>query len=50
MYESFAVDSSTAATDVIGDQGGETLTLITCGGEFSAGEYDQRIIVRARRV
>ena len=49
VYESFAVDASTPPSDVIGDQGGETLTLITCGGEFSVSEYDQRIIVRARR-
>ena len=50
VYETVAVDASTPASDVIGGQGGETLTLITCGGEFAAGEYDLRIIVRARRV
>lgn len=28
----------------------ESLTLITCGGEFSAGQYSERLIVRATRI
>jgi sortase (surface protein transpeptidase) len=35
--------------DIVGDTGEETLTLITCGGEFNAqtGEYLERMVVRA---
>lgn len=37
---------------IVGPSQNEIITLITCGGTFSAatGEYDQRIIVRAERV
>ncbi len=35
--------------DIVGDTGQESLTLITCGGEFdpATGEYNQRWVVRA---
>ena len=38
--------------DIVGDTGEETLTLITCGGDFdpATGEYLQRWVVRATRV
>jgi hypothetical protein len=38
--------------DIVGDTGDETLTLITCGGEFNpdTGEYNQRWVVRANLI
>jgi hypothetical protein len=38
--------------EIIGDRGAETLTLITCGGEFDVarGEYLSRIVVHAVRI
>ena len=38
--------------DIVGDTGQETLTLITCGGDFdpATGEYLQRWVVRASQV
>jgi sortase (surface protein transpeptidase) len=38
--------------DIVGDTGQETLTLITCGGDFdpATGEYLQRWVVRANQV
>jgi len=38
--------------DIVGDTGQETLTLITCGGEFNpdTGEYNQRWVVRANLI
>lgn len=33
--------------EILAPTGVESLTLITCGGSFSAGEYDSRLIVRA---
>jgi sortase (surface protein transpeptidase) len=38
--------------DIVGDTGQESLTLITCGGEFdaAAGHYLQRHVVRANRI
>ena len=38
--------------DIVGDTGQETLTLITCGGEFdpTTGEYLQRWVVRANLI
>jgi LPXTG-site transpeptidase (sortase) family protein len=35
---------------IVGSTEGESITLITCGGEFSAGHYNNRQIVWARRV
>ncbi len=37
---------------VVGDTGQESLTLITCGGEFdaAAGEYLQRWVLRANKI
>jgi hypothetical protein len=49
VYESFAVDAYADSSGIVGDQGGDTLTLITCGGTFSGGMYDLRVIVRASR-
>jgi sortase (surface protein transpeptidase) len=38
--------------DIVGNTGQESLTLITCGGEFDAsrGEYLHRFIVRANKI
>jgi sortase (surface protein transpeptidase) len=38
--------------DIVGDTGEETLTLITCGGDFNpdTGEYNQRWVVRANLI
>jgi len=38
--------------DIVGDTDQETLTLITCGGEFNpdTGEYNQRWVVRANLI
>ena len=38
--------------DIVGDTGEETLTLITCGGEFdpATGEYNERWVVRANQI
>jgi sortase (surface protein transpeptidase) len=38
--------------EIVGDTGQETLTLITCGGEFNpdTGEYNQRWVVRANLI
>jgi sortase (surface protein transpeptidase) len=40
------------ATQVVGDTGQESLTLITCGGEFdaAAGEYLHRYVIRANKI
>ncbi len=39
-------------TQIVGDTGQESLTLITCGGEFDpvTGEYNQRWVVRANLI
>lgn len=39
-------------TDVVGDTGQESLTIITCGGEFDyeRGEYVSRMVLRANKV
>ena len=38
--------------EVVGDTGEESLTLITCGGEFNyeTGEYVSRMVLRATRI
>jgi hypothetical protein len=36
--------------DIVGDTGQESLTLITCGGEFNGTEYLQRHVVRAHKI
>ncbi|HZQ34709.1 MAG TPA: class F sortase [Dehalococcoidia bacterium] len=35
---------------IIGPTGTESVTLITCNGTFSAGEYNNRLVVRAERL
>lgn len=39
-------------TQIVGDTGQESLTLITCGGQFNyeTGEYLQRFVVRANKI
>jgi len=37
-------------TDIVGDTGQESLTLITCGGAFDGQEYLQRQVVRANKI
>ena len=37
-------------TDIVGDTGQESLTLITCGGAFDGQEYLQRFVVRANKI
>jgi hypothetical protein len=36
--------------DIVGDTGQESLTLITCGGQFDGQEYLQRFVVRANKI
>lgn len=36
--------------DIVGDTGQESLTLITCGGEFNGTEYLQRWVLRANKI
>ena len=53
--QSYMADQLTPETiqnDIVGDTGQETLTLITCGGEFNpdTGEYNQRWVVRANLI
>lgn len=50
VSRSWDVDANVDAGTIIGDQGGETLTLITCGGSFDGSEYLSRHIVRADRI
>jgi LPXTG-site transpeptidase (sortase) family protein len=47
---SWDVDANVDAGTIIGDTGGETLTLITCGGAFDGSEYLSRHIVQAERI
>ncbi|MDP9367141.1 MAG: sortase, partial [Chloroflexota bacterium] len=46
----WAVDAGTPAEAVIGGAGGESLTLITCTGNFDGAEYDSRYIVQGVRI
>jgi LPXTG-site transpeptidase (sortase) family protein len=53
--KNFKVDELTPESiqeNIVGPTSVETLTLITCGGPFdyAAGEYEERIVVRATRV
>jgi hypothetical protein len=39
-------------TEIVGDTGQESLTLITCGGDFDAstGQYVNRWVLRANQI
>jgi LPXTG-site transpeptidase (sortase) family protein len=37
-------------TSIVAATGEESITLITCGGEFEAGHYNNRQIVWGRRI
>jgi hypothetical protein len=37
-------------SDIVGDDGHESITLITCGGQFDGAEYLQRFVVRADKI
>ncbi|MEA2523643.1 MAG: hypothetical protein QOF73_870 [Thermomicrobiales bacterium] len=50
VESAWQVDAGIDAGDIISDAGGETLTLITCGGDFNGSEYVLRHIVRAARI
>src|SRR5207249_3516866 len=41
---------SAPVDDIIGETPTESVTLITCNGVFSAGHYNNRLVVRAERV
>lgn len=47
---SAVVGADTPAENVLGGPGGESLTLITCGGSFNGVAYDSRTIVYAVRI
>jgi LPXTG-site transpeptidase (sortase) family protein len=44
------VDAEINAADVVSDKNADTLTLITCGGDFDGEHYLSRVIVQAVRV
>jgi len=46
----FSVSAYTDAGGILGGPGGESLTLITCGGSFNGVEYDSRTIIYAQRI
>ncbi|MCI0890805.1 MAG: class F sortase [Chloroflexi bacterium] len=51
VSERRTVDARTAPIgEIVGSTLEEVITLITCGGIFREGEYDQRVIVRATRI
>ena len=50
VTKAWQIDAGADASGVIGDTGGEALTLITCGGAFDGAEYLSRHIVRAERI
>jgi LPXTG-site transpeptidase (sortase) family protein len=50
VTKTWLVAGDTPASEIVGDTGHETLTLITCGGSFDGAEYDSRVIVRADRI
>ena len=50
ITDAYSVGSETNAGDIVGDTGGEMLTLITCDGSFDGAEYASRQIIRAQRI
>jgi LPXTG-site transpeptidase (sortase) family protein len=50
VTRAWQIDADTDAGVVVNDTGAETLTLITCGGDFDGSEYLLRQIVRAERM
>ena len=51
-YDAAGLTPEVIQNDIVGDTGEETLTLITCGGDFNpdTGEYNQRWVVRANLI
>jgi sortase (surface protein transpeptidase) len=51
-YDAAGLTPEVIQNDIVGDTGQETLTLITCGGEFDAatGQYNERWVVRANLI
>ena len=51
-YDAAGLTPEVIQNDIVGDTGEETLTLITCGGEFdpATGEYNERWVVRANLI
>jgi sortase (surface protein transpeptidase) len=51
-YDAAGLTPEVIQNDIVGDTGEETLTLITCGGEFNpdTGEYNERWVVRANLI
>jgi len=51
-YFSTELTPEVIQSQIVGDTGQETLTLITCGGDFDAatGQYNQRWVVRANLI
>lgn len=50
VTRSWIVDATIDANSLIEDTGTESLTLITCDGQFNGSEYTSRRIVRAERI
>lgn len=42
--------NSAPVQQIVADTPEETVTLITCNGDFAAGEYNNRLVVRAQRI
>ena len=51
-YDAAGLTPEVIQNDIVGDTGVETLTMITCGGEFdpTTGEYNERWVVRANLI
>ena len=51
-YDAAGLTPEVIQNDIVGDTGVETLTMITCGGEFdpATGEYNERWVVRANLI
>jgi sortase (surface protein transpeptidase) len=51
-YDAAGLTPEVIQSNIVGDTGEETLTLITCGGTFdpATGEYNERWVVRANLI